>query len=309
MTAKYRKALPVPVRNPVRYPVMPSDKSGRMKMSFYCRLRTLLCVWAALCGIVVSAAALSEREQASVDQFMQFRMEVSACEPDEALARVARYETELFGTEEASSFSPEFRLIMDNLLVLERYNYLYEKDIAHPELEGLISAQNDENESRLKNAKGARVDTWLYCTAGDVISCCMQFMPVTKAMNRGLVIKKYYDTAVSQDPDCAYALMNTAQWYFHAPAIGGGSKKKALDYFERAIAAARTPAESFYAKILCSQALFDGGSTERSAALLAEATALCPESRYAAHIKKLNDAGYSLFYYMLNRAKIDAELR
>lgn len=266
-------------------------------------------VFFAAAGCLLFADILNEREQAAVRNIMEFRKNLAVCSsPQEALERIETFEASFYSDENAQ-LSEQAQLICENFFVMERYNYLYEADIRHPELKNLITAQNKRNEEWFSIHAAEKTSSYLYCTAGDVISCCMQFMSVPKAMKQGLVIKKYYDSALEQDPDIVYCMLSTAQWYFHAPAVGGGSKKKAMEYFRKAAAAARTPAEIYYSKILLSQAVFDAGNTEECSALLSDADALIPGGRYVAHLRNINSAGFSLFSYMLDREKIDKKLR
>lgn len=258
---------------------------------------------------ILFADILSETEQAAVQNIMEFRKNLALCSnPKEALERIETFKVSFY-SDENKQLSEQARLICENFFVMERYNYLYEADIRHPELKNLITTQNKRNEEWFSNHTDEKTSSYLYCTAGDVISCCMQFMSVPKAMKQGLIIKKYYDSALEQDPDIVYCMMSMAQWYFHAPAIGGGSKKKAMEYFKKAAASAKTPAEIYYAKILLSQAVFDIGNTEECSALLSDADAVIPGGRYVAHLRNINSAGFSLFSYMLDREKIDEKLQ
>ncbi len=228
---------------------------------------------------------------------------------DSAVTEIQRFRSELDGRAMVTAFSPEILLSARNILAWEEYNYLYEKDIAHPALEPLIKAQYREVKKYFKAHKKEAHSKWLYTTAGDILSCCMQFLPIPTAMNEGLTIKRYYDCGVKADPDMVFCLINIAQWYFYAPVVNGGGKGKARRALEHAVDSARNDAELYYAKVLLSQVLFEEKKFERAAALLDEADSLLPNSRTVRNYRRINGIGHSYFDYTVNRRKIDAKLR
>ena len=170
----------------------------------------------------------------------------------------------------------------------------------------MLKAQKEVNEAYLAAHKGERLDKWVSVTAADVISCYMSFS-VSDVVKYGLSLKDFYRNAVEQDPSMSYALTNLAQWYYWAPRINGGSKKTALTYFEQALTAADTPAETYYACIFLSQLLFENGEKARCAALLDQATAIAPESRYLARIRAMNQAGDSLYQSNRKTSKMEGK--
>lgn len=244
-----------------------------------------------------------------IDNFMQLRMNLASCStPAGALLRTADFQSKLQKTETADPFTDEERLILDNFIILEKYNYMREQDKNNPEIKNMMLSQNKKNDTWFTTHTGNTPNKWLYCTAADVISCCLPYIPVSSAMKKGFTIKNYYEEALRQDPGLSYALTNIAQWYYYAPSFGGGSKTKARHYFELALTDARNEAETYYAKIFLSQYLFDEKDIKQSSLLLSEAASEVPDGRYIAHIQKLNNAGYSLYYYNQHQSEIDRKL-
>jgi hypothetical protein len=253
--------------------------------------------------------ALTPDEQLLMDNITQFRMELGACSSsDEAVARIDAMQASLSDGTLCPEASEEIQLSVDNILVWEKYNYLYEKDIKHPDIKPLITAQYAKIKKYFKTHPGVTYNKWLYETAADTLSCCMQFLPFTTALSEGLNVKKYYDDALAQDPDMVFALINVAQWYYYAPVINGGGKKKTLDCLKKAVSVAKNKTELYYAKAMLSQMLFENSDKTGAASLLSEDASALPGSRYIAHLQKINDAGCSYFYYTLNRAKVDAKM-
>ncbi len=58
--------------------------------------------------------------------------------------------------------------------------------------------------------------------------------PLSKVLN-GTAVFPLLKKAESLQPDCAEVLFGPGNFYFPAPVVTGGNKKKALDYFERAV--------------------------------------------------------------------------
>ncbi|OJF77242.1 MAG: hypothetical protein BKP49_03685 [Treponema sp. CETP13] len=254
----------------------------------------------------LSAAELSIKEQEAIDNFMQFRVNLtSESDAQIILKRINQYQSNL---SLPSSFSAESKLIIENFITLEKYNYMYTLDIHNPKLPELILPQKDKNDKWFDTHDKENINKWLYCTAADVISCCMQFVSKTDAMKMGLTIKDHYKKALSMDSNMSYALFGMGQWLIQAPGIAGGSKKGAIEAFELSLSSARNNAERFYAYVLLSQGYYEGNKKDVATSTLQKAIDLAPNSTYPMFIKLLNDNNYSLYYYITHREKIDKKL-
>lgn len=236
--------------------------------------------------------------------FFVLRMNLSLhnfYETDEKYAAVA--DIEAFYTEKASliqSLSEEERLIVENFYVTEKYNYLYEIPSEKEGVRNFLKDQLTKVENYYSDKKIEDTNPWLIATRADVTSCYMGFS-VSDVMKYGTSIKPLYEKATQKAPDFSYAYMNLAQYYFWAPGIAGGSKKKAMTLFKTAYEKAATSPELYYACIFYSQALYDSGSKEAAREILNQGFECCPESFYLKKIREVNDAGFSLYEY--NRRK------
>ena len=275
---------------PIRYCL---SKMKRIRISLLC-IFALVLPLAALASETISADAQKE-----IDGFMTLRMNLaSSASPESALAKIESYAAEHFSENVLASFTDEEKLIFENFKILEQYNYMRQIPSMEGSLKSLIRTQYDKNDAYFSAHKNEAINKWLWCTAADMLSCNLSYATVGVIMHDGIAVKKYYQKALDEDPAMSYALTNIAQWYYFAPAIGGGSKTKAGEYFERAVRDARTDAETYFAKIFLSQFLFDDKALEaESAKLLDEADALQRGGNYVAWIKKVNTAGYSLLQY------------
>ncbi len=255
-----------------------------------------------------AAGALTPDEYALIDGVLDFRMRLTALpSPDDAVAAADAYMDEISRIGDGGGISAEASLIIMNMLVWEKYNYIYETDMDSPVLEELLMGQYRILTEWFSTHRGGKHDKWLYCSAGDILSSGLRFFTMGTAMKEGLNVKKYYDMVLAEDPDMCFALFNIAHWYFFAPGISGGSKKKAAECFARAEQTARNDAELFFAKAYYSQMLYENGDTAGCVRKISEAERILPGSRYTEKLRRVNAAGHSIFYYTLNKEKMDRE--
>ncbi|MCI6481792.1 MAG: hypothetical protein SPE48_00370 [Treponema porcinum] len=279
-----------------------------MHLTFSKQIAALILCFSAAFS-VFAEPVLSDFDIKMMDDISEFRLSLgrsSTCA--EAVAKIDEYQAAVNGENVSSRLSDEILLSVNNILVWEKYNYLYEENISHPDLEPLIKSQYEKVKLFFKEHKKEKHSKWLYTTSGDILSCCMQFLPLTTAMHEGLTIKKYYDDGLEQDPDFVFCLINIAQWYFYAPVINGGGHGKAVDTLEHSVNVSKSVPEIFYSKVLLSQALFEDKQYDACAALLSEADALYPGTRCVAFYRRINKIGHSYFDYTLNRKKVDKKL-
>jgi len=257
--------------------------------------------------VALCARDLSNAEQQAIDDFMLFRVKITTIKDfHKALKTINEYQEQ--NKSLITSFSDEAQLIINNFIVLEQYNYIYNIDINDSNLQDLILSQNSKNDKWFDAHNKNTINKWLYCTAADIKSCCLQFVSKTDAMKIGLSIKDYYKTALKLDKNMSYALFGLGQWLIQAPAIAGGNKNDAIETFKLAVNSSRNNAETFYGYIFLSQAYFTKKETSKASNMLTKALSIEPQSNYIAFIKILNESNYSLYYYVTHREKIDKKL-
>ena len=252
--------------------------------------------------------SLSSEDFAAIRNLLDYRPVLTSKSPEEALILIKEYRERLLTPENKAKFTEQGNLILDSLLTSEEYNYYYEMDEKHPKLKEIIFPHNEMLENWIKSHTQEEISALLYVIAGDLLSCSMGLYPVPKAMEIGLVIKDYYDIALEKEPNIFFGNLNMAQWYFHAPAIGGGSKKKADELFKVALANTEGTGDEFYTNLIYSQFLYDQKDEAKAATYFQKAYEIQPDSKKLALVKLLNDNGYTLFYYTLNRAKVEKKL-
>src|SRR5574344_248782 len=258
---------------------------------------------------IFSNSQLTDNEQTIIDDTLKFRMDIAAAEtPAKAIEMIDSYTEKLPTKATYNSSSDEIKLVIQNMLVWEKYNYIYETNVDDPRLKDLLVNQYKIITDWLKSHKNEKINKWLYCSAGDILSSGLRFFSRTTAMKEGLNVKKYYDLILKEDPDMTFALFNIAHWYFYAPAISGGSKKKAFECFEKAVDKAKSPAELYFSKVYFSQVLFENKQYDECETQKNEARSILPESRYIELLDTVNNMGYSIFHYTLNKEKMDKEI-
>lgn len=277
-------------------------------MKHFLQSKLLLCVtvtiFALISNPVFATPQFTQFEENYINPLMDFRLSLTTLEPMVAYEKVDSFGEKLI----KGNLSKEETLILETFLVLEKYNYLYENNQKDPRIKDLIMPQIAKIDAFLEENKNGKLNKWFYCIAGDAFSCCMQFLPMGDAMNRGLRIKDFYLEALKQDPNMNYGLINAGQWFFQAPAIGGGSKIKAKNYFEHALEVARNKAEKYYASIMLSQFRFDEGNVKKCDELLNQAENLVPGSKTLTKVRNVNSVGSTWFYYVVHREEINKKI-
>ena len=269
-----------------------------------------LFVFILLVPSVFFANEFSADEQAVMEKVTDFRWHLFCDEDYKSVAKKCDDFKEYIDSFKIKlSLSEECFISIENILTWEKYNALYEINPSDSELEDFLTAQYKKIRFYFRNHKKDVHNKWLYVTAGDILSSSLQYLPLTTAMNEGLTIKKYYDKALEIDSNFVFCLINIGQWYFHAPAVSGGGKKKAMNAFIKAESSATSDAEKFYAKLYLSQCYFDFDDKEKAAALLDECESLLPETRIVKFYRLLNENGFCYFEYPQNRKKIDLKLK
>lgn len=252
---------------------------------------------------------LTDNEQKAISDMFDFSLTLeSVKEPLEAAKMVDVYYQTVNSEEYSKDISESVLICLNNVLLWQKYNFYYESDINHPEIESIIKNQYKVVKTWFKEHKKQPQTKWIYSTSGNVLSSCMQFLSMGTAMNEGLNVKKYYDIALKQDADFSYCLTNIAQWYFFAPAMGGGSKSKAKACFEKAIETAKSDYDLYFAKVFLSQCYFEEEDIDKCNELLSQAEQIVPNGRTIARFKLVNSVGHSYFDYTMNRKKIDKKI-
>lgn len=253
---------------------------------------------------------LSEKEQNFINKVLDFRFNLRSFETvEECIKNADDYIKSLAKNDDYINADEEFKLTIDNLVSVAKFNVIYEKDMNSPVLKELMMAQYEKVIAYNEKTNVDYRNKWYIVTAYDVINSTMQFLPQSNAIKYGLEEKDVYDAMMKKYPDFSYLFINTGLWYMFAPAIGGGSDVKAMDFFQNAINKATTNYEKYYANLYYSQLLFDKKKYDDAKKYLDAADKLLPGKRYIKFIKLLNENGYSVYYYTNNKEKVDKKLR
>lgn len=208
---------------------------------------------------------------------------------------------------ESENIGEGTRIIVENILAQEKYNNIYDDFPKSKELKPLITNRYTVTKDFLDSNKelASDISKYFYVVAGDILSSSLQFLSLSKAMNEGLQIKIYYEKVLEIDPEYSYCLANYGQWLYHAPGFAGGSKKGAMDCFHKASQNAKTPFEIYYSNFLVSQTEFENKNYAEASEALEKSLSAREGNVYMNFIKRINELGYSIFYYIPNREKVD----
>ena len=251
----------------------------------------------------------SEIEKNLITQTLDARLKTRLYDsPDKAISSLQNFKVNIEKNPDYINAGEEVKFIVQNMIVLETYNYMYAADMKSKELKPFILEQYEKIDNFQTLHKSEELSAWFYLTSGDVINSSMQFISQATAIKLGLQEKDDYDSVVQSNPSLAFGRINRALWYYFAPAIGGGSKTIAKEDFEKAVECAASDYERFYSRIYLSQVYYDEGNTSDCKKLLDECDKILPSNVYTPFIRFLNDNKYSLLFYTNNREKVEKKL-
>lgn len=273
------------------------------------KLIFLFCLFLSLFSSNLFSTEFSEAEEQYIAEILEKRMTLRTYDnSDQCIQAAKSFIKENDENPLYKNGSQEFQLTVENLLKTALYNCLYEKDMKDPALKTLMTAQYEKILDYDEKNPAENRNRWYNVSSSDIINSTMQFLPQNQAIRLGLAEKDLYDSMMKIYPDFSYLFINSGLWYMFAPAIGGGSDVKAMDFFQKAIDTAKYSYEKYYASIYYSQLLFEKNKKSESKELLSKAEEVLPGKRYIKLINLLNDNGYSVFYYTNNREKVDKKL-
>lgn len=258
-----------------------------MKKSFLITILFSIFVFAAS-----AQTKLSNQATKYLEDFLAFRVGVTEYHNDKtkAVNEINQYKSK----NPYTGFTTQEKLVIDSFYLTEIYNYVYEIKSYDSSMKSQLTAQIEKNEAYINSNKG-NVSEWLYLITSDCLSCYMSYSPVSGAIKYGMKVKTYYEECLAINSKNSVCLTHYAQWFYWAPAINGGSKKKTKTNLENAVACATTDGDKFYAEIYYSQILYDLGDKANAATHLAKAKAICPKSEFVKELETLNSKGYSIF--------------
>ncbi len=260
--------------------------------------------------LLLPAADFTNEENQEIQNILSFRLSLrSYSTNDEVIEKVRSYRAS--HKDKISSFKEEAQIVCNNMLATAEYNAFYAKDMHAPEMEGILRPQYETIMKFQERTPIEEQNPWFTLTSADIINSMMQFLKQSDAIKLGLQEKKDYASVIERFPQNSFANMLSGYWYYYAPGIGGGSKKKARIFFSDALKYAENDYEKFYGYINLSQMNFEDKKKEEAARLLDEAEKILPNTRHIAFIRKINEMGYSAFDYNQNstREKLDARLK
>lgn len=257
---------------------------------------------------VFSEDNLSESDLVAIYEVVNYKPVLTTMNSSDALKKIEELRNNYISNSNIKNLSEQGLLILDGLLTLEEVNYRFNYDTSNQNLESIIDPINEKLNIWIVNHKDSETSPWLFVVAGDLLAVGLNSYPVAKLLDVGFTIKNYYENALKNNPDFSPGNVSLAQWYFYAPFLAGGNKKKAQALFETGIETANGIGEQFFANLYYSQFLLDQKNKSGSKDAFSTAQTIQPNSKKLDFIKMLNDNGYTYFYYILNKDKVDKKL-
>lgn len=249
-----------------------------------------------------SQKAFSKEEQDVIDDIWNLRMQLTVLENDaDAANEIDSYRVR--NAERFASVGEEASILIDSLLTMEKYNYLYTFPGENKETKKSFAELRKKIRDFNEGKKDSEITPYMHLCYADITAYYMAYS-IKDIIFNGMTVKRQQEKALAQDPTFSPAMVNLAQWYYYSPSIFGGSKEQTRYWQLKSIECARNDAEKFYAKTAYSQFLFEMGELEESKRELEDCALLCPGSRFVKLLQEQNSLGLSLNDYNKNRSKL-----
>lgn len=250
------------------------------------------------------ADSFSEYENSLLEEIYQKRADARKCASfEEAQEFLKEFHDSILQETVQRDISDEARLTFDNLLILERWQCLWEIDPNMAGIKEMICAQYEKILAWNESHPFDEQNPYLKVSSFDLINSTMQYLKQGQLIKLGLQEKKVCDDLAENCPEMSVALLLSGHWYYNAPAIGGGSRNKARKLYALAIENASNDYETYFANIYLSQSTLAqegvGTDNETYRQCIAAAEAAIPGTFYIEFIKALNEAGVNLYEYAL----------
>lgn len=219
-------------------------------------------------------------------------------------AFLEEYHNKIRGQEIQSKISAEAKLTFDNLLTLERWQYLWETDPEMDVLKNMIWAQYEKIVDWNAAHPFSEQNAYLKLSSFDLINSTMQYMPRGQMIKLGFQEKKVYDELLVSDPDNCIVCLNAGLFYYNISEVISGAKAKARGIYERAVAIASNNYEKYFANIFIAQMQLEEKDMEAYNKSIAAAEAAIPGTPYMEFVKAVNAKGCTLYEYALHPIKI-----
>ncbi|WP_407399292.1 hypothetical protein [Treponema sp.] len=244
----------------------------------------------------------TEQEQSLIDSFWNFRMELTCLnDNEEAIAALDSFKEK--NKEQVEQLGKEASILLDALILMERYNYIYTFPGENKESRKPFSAMRQKLKAYMENKTEKDLTPYTYLCYADITSYYMAYS-IKDIILHGMTVKRNQEKALKVSETFSPAMVNLAQWYYYSPKLFGGSKDLTREWQLKSIEHARTDAEKFYAKTAYSQFLFEMKEYEESRKELEDCAKLCPGSNFVKLLQEQNAMGNSLNDYNKQRSKL-----
>ena len=132
-----------------------------------------------------------------------------------------------------------YHLVYSKTIVNEKEKYNY--------LKKAIEENNDYEKSD---------DIDYLISVSELMNYIIYFSNLPEKISFGSKSKDIYEKILEKDSENFFALLGTGVGYMHAPAIAGGSNKKAFEYFNKALINAKEEYQKYLSYIWLSQYYF-----------------------------------------------------
>lgn len=267
--------------------------------------KIILAAVALVCSTLAFAGDFSDYEKKLLAEIYDMRAR-SRQEKDYMASQefLEAYHKKILSEDVQSKISDEARLTFDNLLTLERWQYLWETDPEMVGLKPMITAQYEKIIAWNEGHPFDEQNPYLKLSAFDLINSTMQYMKRGQMIKLGLQEKKVYDKLLVSDPENCVVYLNAGQFYYNVSEVLSGAKPKAKRIYEKAVEIASNNYEKYFANIFIAQMFLEEENMDEYNKHIEAAEQAIPKTPYMDFVKAVNEKGYTLYEYALHPKKI-----
>ena len=151
----------------------------------------------------------------------------------------SNYDIKVVENNNSKTFQNIYALVKSKTIEDEKEKYNYLKEII---------------ESNTDYIKSDDIDYLI--SVSELMNYIVYYCKVPEKISFGSSSKKIYKKILDKDNSNFFALLGTAVGYMHAPAIAGGSNKKAFEYFNKALDNAKEKYQKYLSYVWLSQYYF-----------------------------------------------------
>lgn len=266
-------------------------------------MKKIICFFCIVCiGFCSFAKELVAFDRKAVNKVLDARLYINDFETyEEKISYLEKVQHEI---EEISGLSAEAEFICKKLLGMQKETVFTEDELKQSKNQKRKNFKSKETESLvmtnfedflLFEENHPDLSAHFYLRKLEAEMATLPFLPANKQIKFLSGLLDTYRSIEEMEENYSEILFTLSTILYVIPKIAGGSKEEATEKCLKAIETATCDYEKTSSLVMYSQILFEAHNYEESKSYLNAAIAIAPANVAMKEIKKMNEAGYSMF--------------